>query len=191
MVHQWDNCSIQHAEPKRHRVLLAVFLTVATIGFVSDQSAKGWAFASWRDPAESLEIIPGLFAGVQARNYGGIHSLEGFGTPLIRNSLAVIGFIAVGIVLRWAIVFDRDRWRMVDAVAGGLLLGGALGNQLDRLVLGYVRDYLILAARPNEIFNTGDVLMVLGAILLLGSIMMCRRSLSSLNPKWLISNVGG
>jgi len=160
---------------KWYRVLITVFLAVTVIGFVSDQFGKGWAFAPWREGAAPREVVPGLFAGVQARNYGGIHSLEGFGTPLIRGVLTLIGFTAVGMVLRWAIVLDRDRWRVIDAAAGGLLLAGALGNQFDRLALGYVRDYLVVVARPYEVFNTGDVFMVFGALLLLGSLVVRRR----------------
>jgi signal peptidase II len=156
------------------RALIIVFLLVTAVGFVFDQFGKGWAFAPWREGAAARELIPGLFAGVQARNYGGIHSLEGFGTFVIRGTLTLIGFIAAGMVLRWAIILDRDRWSVSDAAAGGLLLGGALGNQFDRLTLGYVRDYLVVASRPFEVFNTGDVFMVLGALLLLGSLVMRR-----------------
>jgi signal peptidase II len=158
-----------------HRGLLIVFLVVALLSVVSDQLGKAWAFGPGSDPARPREIVGGLFAGAQARNYGGILSLEGYGTPITRGALTLIGFVVVGMVLRWAIVLDRDRWSRLDAVAGGLLFGGMLGNQLDRLVLGYVRDYLILAVRPFEVFNTGDVFMVLGAVVLLGSLALGRR----------------
>ncbi|MGC1722997.1 MAG: signal peptidase II [Isosphaeraceae bacterium] len=63
-----------------------------------------------------------------------------------------------------------------DATAGGLLLAGALGNQMDRLALGYVRDYVMLGIRPTDIFNTADMFMVLGALLLLGSMMIHHRT---------------
>ena len=63
------------------------------------------------------------------------------------------------------------------AVARGeLVLGGALGNQVDRLALGYVRDYVMLGIRPTDIFNTADMFMVLGALLLLGSLMIHHRT---------------
>jgi len=175
MVHKLASSSSQHPEPCRYRVLLAVFFVVAALGLSLDQLGKGWSFASWREPAGLREIIPGLFAGAQGRNYGGIYSLEGFGTPLIRGTLTLVGFVGVGMVVRWAIVLDRDRWRMIDAAAGGLLLAGILGNQVDRLFLGYVRDYLVLEVRPYEIFNTADLFMVLGALLLLGSLVLWRR----------------
>jgi signal peptidase II len=159
----------------RPRVLLIVFLAVAATGLACDQIGKTWSFAPWREPAGLREIIPGLFAGAQGRNYGGIHSLEGFGSPPIRWGLTLAGFFALGMALRWAIILDRDRWRMIDALAGGLVLAGILGNQLDRLALGYVRDYLILASRPYEIFNSADVFMVLGTMVLLASMITRRR----------------
>jgi len=102
--------------------------------------------------------------------------MEGHGTPFLRAGLAIIGFIVLGMLFRRAIVVDRDRWRKFDAAAAGLLLAGALGNQLDRLALGYVRDYVILDIRPTDIFNTADVFMVLGAVLLLGSLMIHHRT---------------
>ena len=175
MSHSRCDDSSRHKERRRCRHLLAIFLTVAAIGLVSDQAGKGWAFASGGEPAGPREVVPGLSADVQARNYGAILSQEGDGTPMIRNGLALIGLVAVGVVLRWALLFDYDRWHVVDAVAGGLLLGGALGNLLDRVTLGYVRDHLTLWLRPHEVFNMGDVFMVVGALLLLGSLMMKRR----------------
>jgi lipoprotein signal peptidase len=47
---------------------------------------------------------------------------------------------------------------------------------VDRLVLGYVRDYLILGIRPNDIFNTADLFMLVGALLLMGSLMIHQRT---------------
>jgi signal peptidase II len=95
---------------------------------------------------------------------------------MLRGSLFLIGFLSAGIMLRAAIVLDRDRWGIFDALAGGLLLGGILGNQYDRLALGYVRDFLVLAKRPYQVFNSGDVFMVLGGLLLLLSLLFYRRS---------------
>jgi signal peptidase II len=155
--------------------LLAVFLVAALLGFASDQLGKRWAFSLCRESAGACELIPGLIAGVQARNSGGMCSLEGTGTWLLRGFLFLVGFVTAGIMAWSAIVLDRDRWGIVDALAGGLLLGGVLGNQYDRLALGYVRDFLVLAARPHEVFNPGDVFMVLGGTLLLGSLFFGRR----------------
>jgi hypothetical protein len=110
--------SVHESQASRYRLLLAVFLIATSIFLIIDQCGKGWAFATWREPAGPREIIPGLFAGAQGRNYGGIYSLEGYGTPFLRWAFTAAGFIALSMVLRWVIGPDRDRWRLIDAAAG-------------------------------------------------------------------------
>jgi signal peptidase II len=170
---------IQSAGGTRHQVLAGVLITVTFIFLVLDQCGKGWAFASWRHPLGPREIIPGLFAGAQGRNNGGMFSLEGSGSTAITWIFTTIVFILLGMVLRWAVVLDRDRWRMIDAVAGGLLLAGIFGNQLDRVILGYVRDYIVVARHPYQIFNTADIFMLVGAVMLIGSMVINRRMLTT------------
>jgi signal peptidase II len=167
------------ADPPRYARLLVVFFATTSVFLGADQCGKAWAFALARDAAPPLEIITGFFAGAQGRNNGGMLSEEGSGSAMIVWTFTTIAFILLAIVLRWAILFDRDRWRPIDAAAGGLLLAGFLGNQVDRLILGYVRDYLILACFPFQIFNTADIFMVLGAVVLLGSLVTNRKPLPS------------
>ncbi len=153
--------------PARPRILLFVLLVVAGFGIVADQTGKAWAFAPSSERADLPEIAPGLFAGAQGRNYGAMFSLDGEESfSYSRILLTVVGFVSVALLLRGA-VLDRSRWRAIHAVAGGLVFAGALGNQIDRLLLGYVRDYLILSAHPQGIFNTADVFMAFGVLLLL------------------------
>ena len=168
--------SLRQRPSRRNQALLVMFLASSALWLSLDQLGKWWAFASWREPAATWQVIPGLYAGARARNYGGMYGPEGCDNPVLRTGLAMIGFVALGIVLRWAIVLDCDRWWRFDAAAGGLLLAGALGNQVDRLALGYVRDYLILGIRPHDIFNTADVFMLLSALLLVGSLMTHKRT---------------
>ena len=93
-------------------------------------------------------------------------SLDGVeSSSLFRLVPTAVGFFSVGMLLRGAFV-DRNRWRAIHAIGGGLVFAGALGNQVDRLVLGYVRDYLVLRLHPQGIFNTADVFMVLGVLML-------------------------
>ena len=168
-------CRPEHLPAARYRALLISFLVVAAIGLVVDQLGKGWAFGAWGAPHGVRAVAPGVVAGVLGRNDGALFSVEGHGSRLIRWGLTLTGSVAMAVVLWWALVLDRDRWRMVDTVGGGLLLAGALGNLVDRLALGYSRDYLILSIRPHQIFNTADVFMVVGAVVLLGSLATCRR----------------
>jgi signal peptidase II len=164
-------------------MLLVVFLVVAGLSLAADQAGKSWAFARSSEPAGLAEIAPGLLAGAQGRNYGTMFSLDGVESASLPQIFpTVVGFISVGLLIRGAVV-DRYRWRPIHAIGGGLVLAGALGNQVDRLVLGYVRDYLILRRHPYGIFNTADVFMVLGVFLLLMTWAARRRPPSvSLQP---------
>jgi signal peptidase II len=165
--------------PGRYQRLLGILLITTFLFLAVDQCGKGWAFASWRQPAGPQKVFAGLFAGAQGRNNGGMLSMEGTGSATVVWIFSIVVFILVGMVCRWAIMLDRDRWKKIDAAAGGLLLAGILGNQLDRLILGYVRDYLVLACFPFQIFNTADIFMLLGAVLLLGSLLTSRQVLPS------------
>jgi signal peptidase II len=110
-----------------------------------------------------------LYAGAQGRNFGAMFSLDGIDdAPMTRIATTLLGLACVGVVLRWTIL-DRERWRGLDAVGGGLVLGGAIGNLVDRLALGYARDILILDLFPYQIFNAADAFVILGALLLLAS----------------------
>jgi lipoprotein signal peptidase len=76
---------------------------------------------------------------------------------------------------------DRGRWRRADCLAGALLLAGILGNTLDRLALGHVRDFLVTWAIPTLAFNLADLLVVAGgAALLIARFRDHRRSRSGL-----------
>ena len=108
------------------------------------------------------EVVPGLFAGARGRNFGLLDSADGVvGHPASGPTLALLG-LALLAGAPWRAFPDRARWRQVEAVAAGLVVAGALGNTADRLMLGFVRDFLILAPRPHDIFNLADVLMLAG-----------------------------
>jgi signal peptidase II len=152
------------SEPPRVRALLVV----TGIALMADQLGKAWAFAPWRGAGRLHEILPGLYAGAQGRNYGAPLSLDGVDAPMTRLVLTLLHIVCVGIMLRWAIR-DRECWRGLNAVGGGLVLGGAIGNLVDRLALGYARDILILDLFPYQIFNAADAFVILGALLLVAS----------------------
>lgn len=137
---------------------------VALAGLVADQVSKAWAFAPGRGPDGLAEVLPGLVVGAPARNYGAWNNLAG-DSPLTATALALWGLALAALALPWALK-HRRRWRRCDAVGGGLVLAGLVGNSADRLTLGYVRDFLVCRAWPGQIFNLADAFLVLGALTL-------------------------
>ena len=86
--------------------------------------------------------------------------------------VAVTAAIAIGVAV-W-ILREKNRW---DIVALALVLGGALGNILDRARLGYVVDFLDLhfgEFRPFMVFNVADAAITAGVVLLLARSLLLR-----------------
>ena len=91
--------------------------------------------------------------------------------------VALTSAIALGVAF-W---IGREKNR-VDQVALGMVLGGALGNILDRTLHGYVVDFADLhfgAWRPFLIFNVGDAAISIGVVILLLRAFVSRKDQST------------
>jgi signal peptidase II len=127
----------------------------AVVAIALDQLTKWAAFAA-ATPGEVLKVAPGVTIS-QTRNDGIAFGIFA-GRPVL-----VLGLMAVALaVLVW--FYARHRGRPVLWLATGLLLGGAIGNALDRIVLGYVRDFIDLPGWPA--FNVADMAIALGVVVL-------------------------
>ncbi|MBJ7354880.1 MAG: signal peptidase II [Thermoleophilaceae bacterium] len=130
-------------------------LLTAAVVIILDQWTKWLAF-SQLSPADSESILPGVSLG-QTRNEGIAFGVFA-GKPWIVFSLMGVALA----VLLWFYV--RHRGRSGLWLATGLLLGGAIGNAIDRISLGYVRDFIELPHFPS--FNIADVAITFGVIVL-------------------------
>jgi signal peptidase II len=87
---------------------------------------------------------------------------------LVAMTLAIAGFVA------WFLWREPER---DNAAAFGLVLGGAIGNIIDRVRLGYVIDYAdfhIGEWRPFLIFNLADAAITIGVLILLARALLLR-----------------
>ncbi len=140
-----------------HRVLFGV---VAVGWIIADQLSKAWAVSALDD--RTIDVVWTLRFHL-AYNFGASFSLgAGFGAWIGLLALVVVG------VLVWKGGSVRTR---LGAVALGMIVGGALGNVLDRAFRGDqgffhggVVDFIDLQWWP--IFNIADIGVVCGAILL-------------------------
>lgn len=112
---------------------------------------------------ESIEIIPSFFYLTYLQNNGAAFSmLEGKGTFLIFFALLIIGYL-------FYYIQKNPYFHKLEIISYSLIVGGAIGNLLDRLFLGYVVDYLEfhIFHYVFPIFNLADICVVCGTILLL------------------------
>lgn len=121
------------------RRLYAVLLGLAATTLVADQLSKAWALAALT-PGESVDVIGSWIRLTILRNPGAAFSIgDGSTWVLTLVSLAI---------LAWVVVGARKVGNLPWAVALGLLLGGALGNLVDRFFRepgigrGHVVDFI-------------------------------------------------
>ena len=87
-----------------------------------------------------------------------------------RIVLIILSLIAIIIIIRYINTFKKTK---LNIVGFGLLTGGILGNLSDRIIYGYVRDFIdIYIFKYNyPVFNIADICIVIGVILLIISII--------------------
>jgi len=142
-------------------------LAVALIVFALDQLAK-WIVTGplgLNRLGDQLVLLP-IFNFTYTQNEGISLGLLNATNPVGRWMLvAVTVAIAVGV----AVWIGREKHR-VDQAALGMVLGGALGNILDRARFGYVIDFADLHFgdfRPFLVFNVGDAAISIAVVILL------------------------
>jgi signal peptidase II len=149
------------------RSSLGLMFLVAFLGLAVDQGSKSWAFGARYGLREPRALVPGLVAGVLATNEGAGAHLGGT-QPMTPAICALNGLMVLGMASWWS-YRQGVQWRAHDALFIGLVCAGMVGNSVDRLALGYVRDFLVTDLWPILIFNLADVFIVLGFLALLGS----------------------
>lgn len=139
------------------------YLLAATV-FIADQLSKLWVIASLGLQAKgSVDVLP-VFSLTWVENRGvsmGMMQADGAGRWLLTT---VTAMIAAGVAY-WI----RREKNVADLVALGLVLGGALGNILDRIRFGYVVDFVHLhwAGYSFYVFNVADAGITIGVAILL------------------------
>jgi len=148
---------------------------IALAVFILDQLAK-WMVTGplgLDRLGDQLVLLP-IFNFTYTQNEGISLGLLNATNPVGRWLLvAVTGAIAAAV----AVWIGRERNR-VDQAALGLVLGGALGNILDRVRFGYVVDFADLHFgdfRPFLVFNVGDAAISIGVAILLLRAFLTRK----------------
>ena len=140
---------------RRASMLWAV--AIATVVFLLDQGIKSLIEGSMR-VGQSISLVPGLLDLTYIENDGGAFGILG-GSRLLLLAGSVV---AVAVVV-WMLLSGRPT--RLATLGGGLILGGAAGNLLDRLNSGEVTDYVHFSFW--YIFNAADAAIVVGVGLLL------------------------
>ncbi len=140
-------------------------LTIGTLTVVADQASKLWLLFAFDLGAKGTVAVTPFFDLVLVWNKGVSYGLLTQDTDLGR-----LGLIAFAVVASFALVIWLARvTSALTAAAIGLILGGAIGNAIDRIAYGAVADFFAFHAFGFEwyVFNIADVAIVAGVIGLL------------------------
>jgi len=137
-----------------------VLLLIGLLVIFADQVSKVWIRANLLRGQELFDT--GFFQIIHAQNTG-----AAFG--IFQNqslALTIVAFIGIIVILLCAFLFYRH-WPFIGSMlaksALGLILGGTVGNLIDRLRRGYVTDFIDFKVWPA--FNVADAAVTIGVII--------------------------
>ncbi|KFX71629.1 peptidase A8 [Pseudomonas taeanensis MS-3] len=152
--------------PKASRYGRLAWLWLSLLVFVVDQASKFY-FDSSLSMYQQIVIIPDYFSWTLAYNTGAAFSFLAGASGWQRWLFAAIAIAVSAVLVVWLKrLKPEETWL---AVALALVLGGALGNLVDRVLLGHVVDFILLHWQNRwyfPAFNFADAAITLGAILL-------------------------
>lgn len=120
-------------------------------------------------PGESRFVIPRLLKWTYEQNQHGAFGLFG-SSPFLLILMAL-----VVLLIFWYSFRDQARESLLVRIAFGMILGGAIGNIIDRLHYRYVVDFIDFYHIWPNIFNLADACITVGVILLILASLARRR----------------
>jgi signal peptidase II len=158
----------------RARLLWSLALAIIVI----DQASKAW-IRGYLPLYGSETIVPGLIDLVHVQNagvaFGLMNELDHPQKGLFTTMLAVVALLGIGYYVRH--LRPEERW----ARAGlSLILGGAIGNLIDRVRHGFVLDFMDIYWGDWHFwaFNVADAAITIGAILVFVDLLLVNRHAS-------------
>ena len=156
----------------QRKPLLAAFL-IASLIFLLDQFTK-------------MQVVQNLYLGqrneltvffnlVHVRNYGAAFSFLSEACGWQRWFLTIISALASMLIVYW--IKKSDEKKYLETLSLIIILGGALGNFYDRLILGYVVDFLDFhwSGVHFPAFNIADTAITIGATLFIADNLIFNR----------------
>ncbi|MGN0161631.1 MAG: signal peptidase II [Lachnospiraceae bacterium] len=110
----------------------------------------------------SVTLIPGVFEFLYIKNHGAAWGILS-GQRILFVMITVIVMVVIGFCY---LRTPNHKKYMALNICEIMLFSGALGNMIDRIMLGYVRDFLYFSLIDFPVFNVADCYVVISAILL-------------------------
>jgi signal peptidase II len=143
------------------------WLWLSAIVIALDQLSKWWALHALAPAGVPHSVIPGFLNWTLAFNRGAAFNFLADGSGWQRWFFVVLALVICAVLLVWLARTPRRDWR--TGLPLGLIVGGALGNLIDRLHAAQVTDFIHVYFRQWDypVFNVADCGITVGAVLLI------------------------
>ncbi len=141
------------------------WLWLSGLMIVLDQASKWW-MVSWLSLYETVAVVP-YFNLTMAHNYGAAFSFLADAGGWQKWFFIVLATVVSLVLIVW--IAKLKPTAKLEAVSLSLILGGAIGNVIDRIYYGYVIDFLDVyyGSFHWPAFNIADSAICIGAVLLI------------------------
>ena len=143
-----------------------LYLLIIAAGILLDQLSKAIVVA-YLKPIRDLPLIEGVFHFTYSENRGaafGILSNDRWVFMLV-SSVMIVGMLAY-------LFYPKKQMGQLFSVAMAIVVSGGIGNMIDRLILGYVVDFLNFELINFAIFNVADSFVCVGAGIMVLAIIL-------------------
>ncbi len=145
---------------------MTCLVSIASLVIIVDRFAKFLAFNNLLE-GQSIGVVPKIFHITLVLNTG-----AAFGLFKEKNQFFIVSsLIVIALIFLYASL-DKER-DIFKLSALGLIMGGAIGNLIDRLLFGYIIDFLDFRVWP--VFNIADSAITVGSLLLVSRLFLLRK----------------
>lgn len=134
-----------------------IISAIIVLGIILDLVSKSLFAKYFSSHIEAIVVIPNFFEFVFVKNTGAAYGMFG-GNTIILSIVSILFIVAF-------VIFDiynhSNNWWYILGI--GFIISGAIGNLVDRLFLGYVRDFISLRLF-SFVFNLADLFITVGVI---------------------------
>ena len=141
----------------KKRTSYIIIATIIVVGIVLDLVSKKLFADYFLTHNNPIVVIPNFFVFTFVKNTGAAYGL--FGDSTVMLSIVSIIFVVAFVV--FDIFNHKNNWLYVFGI--GFIISGAIGNLVDRLFLGYVRDFISIKLF-SFVFNLADLFITVGVI---------------------------
>ncbi|MFT0212160.1 signal peptidase II [Pseudomonas sp. F1_0610] len=143
------------------------WLWISVVTFIMDRVSKLW-FDTNLEMYQQISVIPDIFSWTRLYNKGAAFGFLADESGWQRWFFALIALAVSTVLVVWLKrLKSHETW---VAIALALVLGGALGNLYDRILLGHVIDFVLVHWKDQwyyPAFNLADTAICIGAFMLI------------------------